>query len=330
MAPAGRPLSEFELIARHFRRDVRDPSVVAGIGDDAAIVRVAPGHELVLAVDMMVESRHFLADADPASLGHKVLAVNLSDIAAMGARPRWALLAGALPDGDETWVEAFCRGLFALADAHDVTLIGGDTTRGPRTLSLTIAGEVPAGEAVRRATARAGDDVWVSGRLGDSMLALAALQGRTTLPQADLSALRERLERPVPRVALGMALRGIASAMIDVSDGLTGDLGHILEASDAGARVSLAALPRSDALDARLRDGERALALSCLLAGGDDYELCFTAPRSKRGDVEAAGLHAGVEVARIGEIVTVARELVVVDEANVPIDPLPRGFYHFA
>jgi thiamine-monophosphate kinase len=330
VAPAARPLSEFELIARHFRRDVRDPAVVAGIGDDAAVVGVAPGHELVLAVDMMVESRHFLPDVDAASLGHKVLAVNLSDVAAMGARPRWALLAGALPDSDAAWIEAFCGGLFALADAHGVTLIGGDTTRGPRTLSLTIAGEIPAGEAVRRNGARAGDDVWVSGRLGDSMLALAGLQRRTQLSVDQLARLRARLERPVPRVALGMALRGLATAMIDVSDGLTGDLGHVLGASRVGARLALEALPRSDALDAKLKGSERMLALACLLAGGDDYELCFTAPPSRRADVEAAAQGAAVAVTRIGEITRDAGSLVVLDASGAPIDPLPRGFDHFA
>jgi thiamine-monophosphate kinase len=329
VAPAARPLSEFGLIARHFRREAHDPALVAGIGDDAAVVRVAPGHELVLAVDMMVESRHFLPDVDPASLGHKVLAVNLSDLAAMGARPRWALLAGALPDSDEAWIAAFCRGLFALADEHGVTLIGGDTTRGPRTLSLTIAGEVPAGESVRRGGAQPGDDVWISGRLGDSMLALSALQGRTKLAGAELVELRARLEWPVPRVGLGIALRGIASAMIDVSDGLTGDLRHILDASRVGARIALESLPRSGALDRRLEGSERALALACLLAGGDDYELCFTAPPYRRSAVQSAATRAAVAVARVGGIVGDAGVLVVLDEAHAPIDPLPRAFDHF-
>jgi len=221
---------EFALIARHFARPAREPDVRVGIGDDAAVLAPAPGQELVLAVDMMVEGRHFVEGTDPERLGHKILAVNLSDMAAMGARPRWALLAGALPDDDERWLSSFARGLFALADAHGVALVGGDTTRGPRTLSLTIAGEVPAGEAILRRGARSGDDLWVSGTLGDAMLGLAALEGRTRLDAAERAHCIARLERPSPRVALGIGLRGVASAMLDVSDSLTGDLGHILEA----------------------------------------------------------------------------------------------------
>ena len=192
------PLTEFELIERYFHRPARDPSVVVGVGDDAAIVRVAPGCELALAVDMLVESRHCRPGTDPESLGHKVLAVNLSDLAAMGARPRWALLAGALPDSDASWLEAFSRGLFKLAGEHGVALIGGDTTRGPRNLCLTIAGEVPIGAAVRRQGAMPGDDVWVSGALGDAMLALAVLQRRSTLGHGEFTAARRRLDPPDP------------------------------------------------------------------------------------------------------------------------------------
>ena len=232
-------LGEFALIDRFFRREGPQPGVVLGIGDDAALLAPAPGHELVLAVDMMVEGRHFLPGTDPEGLGHKLLAVNLSDLAAMGARPRWALLALALPDNEASWLAAFARGLFALAGEHDVALVGGDTTRGPRNLCLTIAGEAPAGCAIRRSGAQAGDDVWVSGTLGDAMLALAALEKRTILDEEALSRLRPRLERPQPRVALGLALRGVAASMLDVSDGLTGDLGHILEASDVGARIDV-------------------------------------------------------------------------------------------
>lgn len=322
-------VGEFALIRKHFARPVRDPAVTLGIGDDAALVRVAPGCELVLAVDMMVESRHFLPDVDPASLGHKVLAVNLSDIAAMGARPRWALLAGALPAPDGAWLAAFTRGLFALADAHGVSLIGGDTTRGPRNLCLTIAGEVPAGTALRRGGAKVGDDVWVSGRLGDAMLALAAMQRRTALDEAALSQARRRLEWPTPRVALGQALRGIASAMLDVSDGLTGDLRHILDASNAGAQLELADVPRSVALDVKLQGEERTLGLQCLLAGGDDYELCFTAPRERRDDVAALAT-VDVPLARIGTITGKRGELVIRDEAGAPLAVAPHAFDHFA
>ena len=320
---------EFALIARHFARSPRDPDVHTGVGDDAAVLAPAPGLELVLAVDMMVEGRHFVAGTDPSGLGHKILAVNLSDIAAMGARPRWVLLAGALPDDDERWLAAFARGLYALADEHGVELVGGDTTRGPRALSLTIAGDVPTGAAILRRGARAGDDLWVSGTLGDAMLGLAALEGRTKLDADARAACVARLERPTPRVALGVALRGVASAMLDVSDGLTGDLGHLLEASGVGAVVDLAAIPRVAALDAKLAGAERELALRCLLAGGDDYELLFAAPPSRRRDVEAAGVAGKVAVTRIGRLEAGAG-LVVHDEARQPLASLPRAFDHFA
>ena len=322
-------LGEFGLIERYFDRPLRDRNVALGIGDDAAIVQVAPGCQLVLAVDMMVESRHFLPDADPRSLGHKILAVNLSDMAAMGARPRWALLAGALPAFDESWLDEFTRGLFALAEAHDVALIGGDTTRGPRNLCLTIAGEVPAGEAIRRAGAKPGDDVWVSGTLGDAMLALAALQGRTVLDDAAMSSARRRLDWPAPRVALGQSLRGIASAMLDVSDGLSGDLAHILDASGVGAIVEVAKVPRSAALNAKLAGAERDVALGWLLAGGDDYELCFTAPPARRDEVIALS-NAEIGLSRIGTVTSDAKQLVVLDESGTPLPSVPRAFDHFA
>jgi thiamine-monophosphate kinase len=326
---SGEAHGEFALIARHFTLPPRDRSVRVGVGDDAAVVAPSPGCELVLAVDMMVEGRHFLPGADPETLGHKILAVNLSDLAAMGARPRWALLALALPDEDDAWLAAFSRGLFALAAEHGVDLVGGDTTRGPRNLCLTIAGEVPAGAAILRGGARAGDDLWVSGTLGDAMLGLAALEGRTTLDGDARAACVARLERPSPRVALGTALRGVASAMLDVSDGLTGDIAHLLEMSAAGAVVELAALPRLDALDRKLAGAERPLALQCLLAGGDDYELLFSASPTVRERVAAAGRDTGVPVARIGRVV--AKEgLVVNDEQGAAMAALPRAFDHFA
>lgn len=323
------PRGEFALIDRFFRRPGRSPGVALGIGDDAAIVSPTAGCQTVLTVDMMVEGRHFLRGTDPERLGHKILAVNLSDLAAMGAVPRHALLACALPDNDPAWLEAFTRGLFALADEHRVTLIGGDTTRGPRTLSLTAVGEIPSGEGVTRGGAKIGDDIWVSGALGDAMLALAALQGDVILPAATLAEARRRLERPEPRVALGQALRGIATAMIDVSDGLVGDLGHVLGQSRVGARIEVDAVPRRAALDAELAGPARERALQWLLAGGDDYELCFTAPASKAAAVRAAGEAGKVAVSRIGTITDTAGGLTVVDADGRVLDAKLQAFDHF-
>jgi thiamine-monophosphate kinase len=321
-------MNEFELIERYFRRAPRDAAVRIAIGDDAAVVAPAPGKELAFSVDMLVEGRHFLPGVDPDALGHKTLAVNLSDMAAMGATPRWALLAGALPENDERWIEAFAHGLFALAERFGVALIGGDTTRGPRNLCVTIIGELPAGAAITRSGARSGDDVYLSGTLGDAALALAALSGKTTLAADLLATLRQRLERPEPRVALGERLRGVATAAIDVSDGLTGDLAHILAASGVGAELELARIPRSPALTQRLVTQERDLALGCLLAGGDDYELCFTAPPSSRDQVAAIARDLALPLTRIG-VITSSRGLRVRDEHGADLAPLPAAFDHF-
>jgi thiamine-monophosphate kinase len=321
-------MNEFELIERHFRREIRDPAVRIGIGDDAAVVTPAPGMELAFSVDMLVEGRHFLADVDPAALGHKTLAVNLSDMAAMGATPRWALLAGALPDNDERWLAEFARGLFALAQRFGVTLIGGDTTRGPRNLCVTIVGELPPGAAITRSGAKAGDDVYVSGTLGDAALALAALTGKTRIAAAALAPLRQRLERPEPRVALGERLRGVATAALDLSDGLTGDLAHILDASGLGADLELARIPRSPMLAQRLAAEERELALACVLAGGDDYELCFTAPSSARERVAAVADALALPLTRIGSV-TAARGLRVRDADGAALALLPAAYDHF-
>lgn len=323
------PLSEFALIERFFRRPTRDPAVVVGNGDDGAVVRPSPDCELVFSVDMLVEGRHFLADVDPARLGHKTLAVNLSDLAAMGATPRWALLAGALPDNDEDWLRAFARGFFALADAHHVELIGGDTTRGPRNFCVTIIGEVPAGVALTRAGAKADDDIYVSGMIGGPALALAAMRGRTALAGDAFAEACARLETPQPRIALGVALRGVATAAIDVSDGLIGDLRHILAASGVGADLELTALPCSVSIQQKLDSAERELALGCLLAGGDDYELCFTAARDARARIEGTARELALPLTRIG---TITREpgLVVRAQDGRPLASLPRAFDHFA
>jgi thiamine-monophosphate kinase len=324
-----RAVTEFELIERFFTRAPRDASVHLGVGDDAALLAPTPGHELVASVDMLVAGRHFLPDVDPECLGHKTLAVNLSDMAAMGAQPRWVLLAGALPDADAAWLGAFARGFFALADAHRVDVVGGDTTRGPLNLCVTILGEVPTGTALLRSGARAGDDVWVSGALGDAALAVELRAGRTRVPDDARRAVEARLDRPQPRVALGIALRGVAHAALDVSDGLVGDLGHILERSRAGARIELARIPRSAVLDAKLCGEERALALRCLVAGGDDYELCFTAPADARERIARLGAGLDLALARIGAIEPGAT-LTIVDEGGTPLPALPGAFDHFA
>ena len=321
-------MNEFALIDRYFRRATHDPAVRVGIGDDAAVVAPTPGCDLVFSVDMLVEGRHFLAGVDPATLGRKTLAVNLSDMAAMGAKPRWALLAGALPDNDERWLGDFARGLFALADRFDVALIGGDTTRGPRNLCVTIIGEVPAGTALTRAGAKAGDDIFVSGTLGDAALALAVLQGRAKLGGAAMASARSHLETPEPRVALGELLRGVASAAIDVSDGLTGDLQHILDRSGVGAAIDVALIPRSMPLATLIGGGERDLGLACLLAGGDDYELCFTASVSSWETLAAISRDVDIPLARIGTV-TESPGLVARDEHGVPLIALPGSFDHF-
>ncbi|MEP6943957.1 MAG: thiamine-phosphate kinase [Betaproteobacteria bacterium] len=322
-------LGEFQLIERFFRRKAR--TAVVGIGDDAAVLAPTAGHEVAISVDMLVEGRHFSAGVDPESLGHKSLAVNLSDMAAVGATPRWALLAGALPTADAAWLAAFARGMFALADKHSVELVGGDTTRGPLTLCVTIVGEVPFGKALLRSGARDGDSIWVSGRLGDAALALAHLHDRVVLSAEELAGCERALLWPAPRVELGMRLRGIATAAIDLSDGLTGDLGHVLAASGVGARLDLVAIPRGAALD-RLLKGDtplRDVALRALLAGGDDYELCFTAPRARDADVEALGRDMRIVLSRIGRITT-AGELTIHDRGGNALDALPPAFDHFA
>lgn len=299
-------MGEFELIRRYFQRSgtPAHPAVALGIGDDCALLQAAPGTQLAISSDMLVEGRHFFPEVDPQTLGHKALAVNLSDLAACGARPLAFTLALSLPRADEAWLGAFARGLFALADAHSCQLIGGDTTRGPLNICITVFGEVPVVQgrslALLRSGAQAGDELWVSGTLGDARLALEALQGRRTVPPATLQTTRQRLEQPTPRVALGLALRGVASAALDVSDGLLGDLGHILRASACGARIdtSLAA-PLLAAQDVTLTMEER---LALVLAGGDDYELLFTAPAARHDAVLAAARLAATPVTRIGRI----------------------------
>jgi thiamine-monophosphate kinase len=321
-------VNEFELIGRHFARTPRHDDVKLGVGDDAAIVAPASGVEYAVSVDMLVEGRHFAPGTNPEDLGHKALAVNLSDMAAMGATPRFVLLAGALPVADDAWLSAFMRGFDNLAARYDVELIGGDTTCGPLNLCVTIIGEVPAGRAIMRAGAAAGDTVFVSGHLGDAALALAVREGRVRADPPIACELAQRLDRPEPRVALGIALRGIASSALDVSDGLVGDLAHILDASRVGAVVDIAAMPASDALRTLLDGPQRDLALACLLAGGDDYELCFTAPATMQPALETIARSLDLPVAAIGAI-TATPGLVVCDERGRRMPALPRAFDHF-
>ncbi|MCL2873258.1 MAG: thiamine-phosphate kinase [Betaproteobacteria bacterium] len=321
-------MNEFDLIRRFFNRPPADGTVRLGVGDDAAVVTTTPGHELLLAIDTMVEGRHFFADAPPATLGHKILAVNLSDMAAMGAVPRWALLSGSLPDNDPAWLAAFSDGLFALAECHGVSLVGGDTVHGPRSFTLAIAGEAPAGAALTRAGAQPDDDIWVSGTLGEAALALAAMQHQIALDPLLLPVLRARLEMPEPRVGLGLKLRGLAHAALDVSDGLIGDLGHILTASGVGAEIELSRLPCHPALKALLDGASRPLALQCLLAGGDDYELCFTAPPAARKTLVALSRELMLPLTRIGAI-TAAPRLIVLDEQRQALPTLPAAYNHF-
>ncbi len=322
-------MNEFELIERYFRRAPHNADVRIGIGDDGAVIAPAPGMEYVVTVDMLVEGRHFAAGADAERLGHKTLAVNLSDLAAMGALPRFALLAGALPAPDGAWIGAFMRGFDALAGQYDVELIGGDTTRGPRNLCVTAIGELPAGTALARAGANPGDTIYVSGALGDAALALAVTLLMVSASDAVLPALRRRLDAPEPRVALGVALRGIASSAIDLSDGLTGDLGHILAASRVGATLDLDAIPCRADLRAKLAGGERDLALACLLAGGDDYELAFTAPGAARAAIDKLAAPLGVALTRVGSIREGRPRLRVVDAQGRALD-VATGFDHFA
>ena len=320
-------ISEFELIRRYFTHRARH--AVLGVGDDAALINVRRGCELVVSADMLVAGRHFLRDADPYRLGHKALAVNLSDMAAMGATPRWATLALALPEADTHWLAAFSRGFMALARRFGVDLIGGDTTRGPLNICVQIMGEVPRGAALRRDGARAGDDVWVSGTLGDAALALAALKRRIRLTPAELAYCAAKLHQPAPRIALGLALRGVARSAIDISDGLLADLDHILERSGVAAEIELAALPASRILRRYL---DRVAARSALLAGGDDYELCFTAPRRARERVVRSGRRAGVALTRIGRIQTRVRgapRLIVRAADGSALRPVRGGFDHF-
>lgn len=317
-------IGEFDLIARFFTRPPKRARLGLGVGDDCALIDPAPGLSLAISSDMLVEGRHFLSTVPPERLGHKALAVNLSDLAACGARPLAFTLALALPSAEEAFLRPFSEGLFALADRHGCELVGGDTTRGPLNVCITIFGEVAHGAALLRSGARVGDDVFVSGVLGDARLALEAFRGKVVLSGEAFERVRRAMECPEPRVALGSALRGVASSAIDVSDGLAGDLGHVLRRSGVAASLDVDSLPRSADLAAQ----SIALQRECTLAGGDDYELVFTAAPARRAAVDAAAASAGVAATRIGSIVA-GHGLALVDRGGRPIDAPHASFDHF-
>jgi thiamine-monophosphate kinase len=317
-------MTEFELIRTFFaRQDVARPDVVAGIGDDAALLQPPAGQQLAVTSDLLVSGVHFLPDADPFSLGHKALAVNLSDLAAMGAEPAWFMLNLALPRADAHWLEAFSRGMFQLAREHNVQLVGGDTSRGPLAIAIEAHGFVPPGAALKRSGAQAGDRIYVTGTLGDAALALRQRLGGIRLPENDMAAITGRMDRPTPRVREGMMLRGLAHSAIDISDGLLADLGHILEMSRVGARINLDKIPVSPVCRSHIRE----TGWDMVLASGDDYELCFTVPEANVAALEklqpACGFH------HIGVIET-EPGLRIVDAAGKPYQPRQSGHDHFA
>ena len=323
-------MGEFELIARFFQRPARRSPL--GVGDDCALLQAAAGMQLAVTSDMLIEGRHFLSTVDPFRLGHKALAVNLSDLAACAAKPLAFTLALALPQPDERFIGEFSRGLFALADAHDCELVGGDTTRGPLAICITAFGEVPAGQALLRTGARVSDDLYVSGTLGDARLALEVFRGSVALGAAAFEQARVRMEQPTPRVALGLALRGIASSAIDISDGLLGDLGHILRASNKGARIDttaalgLLATPAQASAAAQFSTEQM---LEWVLVGGDDYELVFSAAPGQRDAVQAAAQASATRVTRIGQI-EAEPGLRLVDAQGRRVEACFASFDHFA
>ena len=318
-------MSEFNLIKQHFTRPTRHTDL--SVGDDAALISVTPGMQLAISADMLVAGTHFFADADPYKLGWKSLAVNVSDMAAIGADPKWATLAIALQHNDAAWLGEFSRGFFACATAFNVDLIGGDTTRGPLNICIQIMGEVPIGQAIKRSGAKVGDEIWVSGTLGDAALALAHMQDKLKLPEDALAICAQALHTPQPRVALGLVLRGIANSAIDISDGLLADLGHILEASSVGATLQLSSIPHSAHLGAAaLHDSS---IINMILAGGDDYELCFTAPPAKHSELTKLSEKLSLPLSCIG-LITSNTGIIVHDINNETINIKETGFDHFS
>jgi thiamine-monophosphate kinase len=319
--------SEFDLIKRYFTHPA--PGTRLGVGDDAALVRVRAGMELAISTDLLIAGRHFFHEAEPRQLGHKALAVNLSDMAAMGATPRWATLSLALPTAEARWLRAFANGFMRLARKHRVDLVGGDTTRGPLTICVQIMGDVPYGQALTRDGARIGDEIWVSGYLGDAALALAALKKRLDLKRRELAAAERRLHAPTPRIALGQALRKIANSAIDISDGLVADLGHICERSRVSAVIAFERLPASSLLNRYLEQPD---ARAALLAGGDDYELCFTAAPVRHLAILGIARRLSLPLTCVGTVQRAKRGgplVTVLSRDGRPMNVKHRGYDHF-
>ena len=319
------PISEFELIRRFLQQATgQRADVVLGIGDDCALLEMPAGRQLAVSMDTLVEGRHFVLGANPVALGHKALAVNLSDLAAMGAEPAWATLALTLPAPDSAWLESFVKGFAELAAVHGVQLVGGDTTRGPLSITVQVHGFVDAGRALRRDGARPGDGIYVSGTIGDAALALVLSQQAGTESPVPVQ-LQSRLDWPTPRVGLGLMLAGRADAAIDISDGLLADLGHVCDASRVAARIEVAQIPLSSAARGYLEQfGWRPI-----LAGGDDYELLFCVPGDVDGELIANCRKAGHEVTRIGSVEAGSGIALVYPDGRVSRE-LPAGFDHFA
>jgi thiamine-monophosphate kinase len=314
---------EFDLIAQYFTRPT--PKADLGVGDDAALLSISSGHQLVISVDSSVVGTHFYADCSPEFIGWKSLAVNVSDMAAMGATPKWITLAIALPEQNADWLAAFSRGFFACAQQFDIDLIGGDTTRGPLNITVQIMGEVPKGQALLRNGAQIGDDIWVSGLLGSAALGLAHLQGKLVISDEVLPTCLSALHNPQPRIRLGLALLGVATSCIDISDGLVGDLGHILQASAVGAEIHLEAMP---CLPLIKNTFQLPMYQQAVLAGGDDYELCFTAPIEQRMHVQEISQSLGLPLTRIGKTTANSELRVLLHDAELPM--VKKGFNHFA
>ena len=337
MHPPSDPIGEFELIQRFFKTgaDAMNPKseIDLGIGDDCALIHPSSNQEIAITTDMLVEGRHFFVGSDPELLGRKALAVNLSDLAAMGATPLGFTLALALPSADQIWLEAFSKGLFSLAKQFSCSLLGGDTTAGPLTISITAFGTIPKGEAIRRSGAKPGDDIWVSGELGDARLALAALRHEIALTEIDLKQMEDRMHQPIPRVELGTHLRGLATAALDISDGLLGDLKHILNQSKVDAQIWIDQLPKS----AILLKQDLSIQNQFAASGGDDYEICFTADKHQRDAFEQISKTLNLPLTRIGQILEMKGNVALIEILNsdgiqlsdIETTALMKSFDHF-